>query len=307
MGRVDRPLRLAFSRLLMPLPWHWRRGLSRIDYDVTMTNDLTANLPVDGRPLRSGFLWVPHRTWVERDRLYWTLHDSDRTLRAKQKRYTAGMFQTFIELDGKDAEAYCAYASRWGVFRLCKHDLPHMHNWPTGTNKWGCRPRGTTLRQWEPLGLWRKVVAQFRACLAITAAIQMEKKGSADAWRALGHDAPPSQLSKRTTMLRSTINGVLYLGGVHPGLEYVDGSFRTMFQTAGGNLFGALALQLLLAVSRTDGLAHCSACGNPFVFTGRRPNPNRRCYCPSCGLPAAQRDASRAYRARLRQSRQPTH
>ena len=65
----------------------------------------------------------------------------------------------------------------------------------------------------------------------------------------------------------------------------------------GTSLFGALAVQLLMAVSRTGGLAICSGCGAPYV-PKRRPNPRRRRYCPQCGLKAAWRDAQAAQRRR---------
>ena len=287
--------------LLQPHTVTSRRTRPAIYYDANMTFSQSEFLSVLDRPLRSGFLWVPYRTWIERDRLYWTLYDPGRRLCAKQKRYGPGMFRRFIELDGKDSEAYRTYASKWGVFRLCRHDLPHMHNWPTGTKKWGCRPRGTALRQWEPLERWRGVVAEFRACLAIAAEMQAGRKGKAADWLRLGSETTPRAESKRRLLLRATVNNALYLGRVQPAIEY-DNSIITTFQTGYGNLYGALALQLLLSIARTDGLANCSACGNPFVLTGRRPNPNRRCYCPACGTKAAQRDAARDYRERVRQS-----
>jgi hypothetical protein len=43
----------------------------------------------------------------------------------------------------------------------------------------------------------------------------------------------------------------------------------------------------MLAVARSDGLATCSACGALFA-PRRRPNPNRRRFCPECsqlGIP----------------------
>ena len=64
------------------------------------------------------------------------------------------------------------------------------------------------------------------------------------------------------------------------------------------NLYGTLAYQLMIAVAQTDGLATCCACGKSYIITGRRPNPDRRNYCHSCGKAAADRDAARDYRRR---------
>jgi hypothetical protein len=66
-------------------------------------------------------------------------------------------------------------------------------------------------------------------------------------------------------------------------------------------LFGFLAYQLALAISSTDGLSACSACGQAHA-PARKPTTNRRTYCPDCresGRP--QRDASRDYRQRKHQ------
>jgi hypothetical protein len=55
------------------------------------------------------------------------------------------------------------------------------------------------------------------------------------------------------------------------------------------SLFGALALQVALAVARSQGLAVCMSCGRAYPPT-RRPAPNRNNYCQDCGKAAAKRD-----------------
>ena len=60
-------------------------------------------------------------------------------------------------------------------------------------------------------------------------------------------------------------------------------------------LFGALVCQLMLAVTGTDGIDICAACGQAYVDS-RRPNRAHRNYCRRCrqnGVP--QRDAARDY------------
>jgi hypothetical protein len=66
-------------------------------------------------------------------------------------------------------------------------------------------------------------------------------------------------------------------------------------------LFGALAVQLLFAVSRTDGLAVCSACGSPYC-PPRKPRIDQRHYCSGYRRRGAWRDAQRARRAVLKMS-----
>jgi hypothetical protein len=55
-------------------------------------------------------------------------------------------------------------------------------------------------------------------------------------------------------------------------------------------LFGALAVQLIYAVSRSNGLLVRSNCGNPFISQRRR-DMSRRIYCPNpeCGRGGLER------------------
>ena len=46
-------------------------------------------------------------------------------------------------------------------------------------------------------------------------------------------------------------------------------------------LFGALAIQLLLAMQRSDGVATGSSCGRAYTPV-RRPKQHQRRYCPEC-------------------------
>jgi DNA-directed RNA polymerase subunit RPC12/RpoP len=93
-------------------------------------------------------------------------------------------------------------------------------------------------------------------------------------------------------LIAQVINEWLHLGGVQPTFRWFGGPPRVQFQ---GALFGMLAMQLAFTVSRTDGLATCSACGAPFI-PRRRPMVGRRRYCQACGRKAAMRDAARDYR-----------
>lgn len=60
---------------------------------------------------------------------------------------------------------------------------------------------------------------------------------------------------------------------------------------------GALTLQMMLAVTRSAGVAVCSSCGRLFV-PSRRINPNRNAYCKACGVRAAWREAQARRRAK---------
>ena len=255
------------------------------------------------RPLRSGMLRIPREVWIEKDRLLYRLSDENRQTKQQEKRPAPALLQEFIELDEKEPEAFRNYAARWGVFGLCKHSLPHMHNWPTGTKGRGCVPQGFPEECWEPLSTWRNLVSRFLACLRIAASIHSGTKARPEDWeRVVGHHMQGSPKKKQIGFFVSQVNNDLYLSRVNPTIAHQKGNFAIEIGSPGWvNLYGALTCQLALATCRTDGLAHCSACGRPFVITGRRPNPNRRSYCSACGLLAAQRDASRDYRKRKRE------
>jgi len=115
----------------------------------------------------------------------------------------------------------------------------------------------------------------------------------------LGAWEAPKTLAHARQRLRWEVNGLVQLGGVHPKMAHQKGGWVLVYEATGlANLFGVLAFQCMLAIARTDGLATCSACGESYVITGRRPNPNRRNYCTRCGKNARDRDAARDYRLR---------
>lgn len=83
-------------------------------------------------------------------------------------------------------------------------------------------------------------------------------------------------------------------GGVRPSVFRQEG--RRSIRLGGYGLLGALAVQLVFDVCRTDGLAVCTSCGAPYLPPKRRPRRDHNPYCPDCGLKAAVRDAATRYR-----------
>jgi hypothetical protein len=92
----------------------------------------------------------------------------------------------------------------------------------------------------------------------------------------------------------------LWRGGVLPAM-YADGDHLSV-RLGGYGLLGALAIQLLFDVCRTDGLAVCTSCGTPFLPL-RRPRSDRNTYCRDCGRRASVRDAAARYRQARRLGR----
>jgi transposase-like protein len=93
----------------------------------------------------------------------------------------------------------------------------------------------------------------------------------------------------------SLLNYWLQLTAVGPELNWRNG--KITFELCGGSLFGVLAVQLALAVNRSEGLAVCDGCKKPYI-PRRQPRADQRHYCPDCGSKAALRDAQRDQRAR---------
>lgn len=91
------------------------------------------------------------------------------------------------------------------------------------------------------------------------------------------------------------------LGNVRPVISWeMDQPQVTM---AGGGLFAAVGVQLMLRVAKTEGLALCSSCGEPYV-PRRRPTEGRRRYCDGCrDSSAPMKDAVADYRRREKQRR----
>ena len=163
-----------------------------------------------------------------------------------------------------------------------------------------CTP--TWLEDGEPLDGWRYWAGQGRSVLDVLARHSAGEPGAADDWRRLyarsGREAPwwdERSARGERWRLRSVVNDWTVWGNVRPWL--VD--YAPWLVVAGGTLFGALAVQLVLLASGSDGVYRCSGCGSPFVPTGRRPAAGRRRYCADCrerGAPV--RDAKRAQRER---------
>lgn len=104
----------------------------------------------------------------------------------------------------------------------------------------------------------------------------------------------------REMVLKEALDVWLTGGGVHPSIRWQAG--RASIMLDGGSLYGTLGVQLLNAVTSTDGLASCAGCGAWFVG-GRVGGKGRNRYCSTCGRRTAMRDASRRYRERKQPAR----
>jgi hypothetical protein len=179
-----------------------------------------------------------------------------------------------------------------------------------------CRPRPVSKdspwRGWEPISAWRQYSGHARAILRTAArAREGDLRWRQDEWDALwGFSFPAPQGVARShaeiwELLAGFVNDWLEVGNVRPTLLQTprrDAPTIVLATEWNHNvhefgLFGAIAVQLMFAVSGERGLAWCAGCGEPFE-PSRRLTPSRRHFCAACGRKAMMRAASADYRAR---------
>ncbi len=275
-----------------------------------------AGLPLENPLVRPTAWEVPTRVELADGKLTWAYLGNEEAWLASptwpsppSARPGPGMLQRFVELasDRATDEAIRRFAARWGVLTLCEHLLPHTHP-PLRTDPRGSQfcerlptVAGDAFTGSEPVELWRIYAAWASTVLAAAAGWHsnrafsvaptspgLDDRGIIAFGEAARGDAAAARVDR-------AVNLWLQLGGVRPWSSI---SQDPAVRLGGVSLFGALAVELMLVVSRTEGIAFCSACGSPFL-PARRPAANRRTYCEDCRKEGASRnDASRAWRAR---------
>jgi transposase-like protein len=276
------------------------------------------------RPFPAGPWRLPARIDLDGDRLVWTQEPS-RLIRPQTGGFQ-GLFEKFIELGDASAQKILAYARHWGMLELCEHDFPANHPqgcWPVNPPLFSERvikyPAGFAVRvtacaargsfegqRWEPVESWRLWARRARATLNVAAQLHRGKIGEEEDWRVtegaeeipyFPEDWPmPKGVEEGWGRLIYYLNHWLWFTRVRPRLEWDQG--RPVVTLGGGQLFGTLAVQLMLAISRTDGLEVCSGCGLGYI-PHRRPKAEQRHYCLECRKrKVPQRDAARDMRKR---------
>jgi hypothetical protein len=271
------------------------------------------------RPVATEEWRVPAVVELEGTRLRWQDHDGHRL--GKVIRVRRGLLDAFIEMAEAPPETVRDYARQWGVLMICDHGIPGGHSWPRipitdalngpAGITW-CTPRGWPDACWEPVGAWHVLARQARAMLNVAAALHAGKRARRGDWQIVvyrtwhGHDGgdpcldvlnQPRHAASAKAFLEDSVKRWLAYGAVQPVLAWSRKQHPTI-EFEGHRLFGALAIQLLAAVSQT-GWAVCSGCGEVYDPGPRRPNPNRRNYCPDCReRKVSTRDAMRDYRRR---------
>ena len=274
------------------------------------------------RQVAMGEWSVPPTVELEGDSLVWSPLRGN-VIVVQFCRSSPGLLGEFIALVNAGDVAIRDFARKWGVLEVCEHGLPGEEPVLWMSDHRRCRPSrcapvlrtpGEANVYREPLAAWRLLSRQAGSMLNLAASLYSGQLGTPEDMTqvldALGERfrGLPSDTALAGFRLSEAINAWLVLGGVRPVVAWGGYECRSgTVMLGGGGLFGALAVQLLMQVSRSDGLAICSACGTaytPLSRAGRprRPAAGRRRYCQSCRhAGASKRDASAAYRNRRRE------
>lgn len=279
------------------------------------------------RPVAANGWELPSRIWIDAGQLVYTY--ARRPSRLDVKKCGPDMLERFVRLHGQADSDILAFARAWGPLQFCSHGLPAAHNggWlmpPPYYIPGKCGPEWRNeegqVVYFEPLAAWRtysrealamlNLAASFRDGQAKASEPDLEFLGSwldvTSAERGHTHEVGAkgifdgvSRVPGRRRLADEGLNRWIYLGGVRPSVEWTKkGPPIVQFSSPG--LFGALALQLMLAVSGSDGWAVCSGCGLPYA-PPHVPAANRRRYCQACRTAGVdRRHASRDSRARKR-------
>jgi hypothetical protein len=247
------------------------------------------------RPMSTGQVWAP-RVEVLVDGCL--IYDPLRCCKAKAG---GALLSQFLDLCDAADEKVLRYARRYGALGLGRRDESDIH------------------RFLEPVTIWRGLAHQFRALLNIGAKLNQSTRPTRDDWMELdgtryerGLVPKPWEFTGREgaylarhelqILLRSLIDRFK----VRPRIwwNHQINQWQIDLDSAGpsSNLPGLLTIQLMLTLADKDGFAVCSACHRSYI-PKRRPNPERRNYCPNCGIRASWKDAARERRARLREER----
>jgi len=245
----------------------------------------------------------------------------------------------FLELNNAEEEKFINFIQKWGILDLCReHARPCSHNpkpdepfllkWAASEHctNWGWYSRTHKCNiDAEPLYSWRFYVEQAYDMLRFSCRIWED--GISDIPDSFRREYPKIIKPKQAKgLIPLFINTWLMWGNVRLNLDWTERECRTpiwlrkslaksrlplfppqhpipakldvSFVSPG--LFGVLAFQLFLAISRINDIALCSSCGAPYL-PERQVAKGRRNFCRQCGHKAAVRMAHKDFKQRNKQ------
>jgi hypothetical protein len=247
------------------------------------------------------------------------------------------MLEAFVGLSQsrpRADRAVLTYARRWGLLDLCDHQLPNGHDGAdvpislalAGDIRATVQPSGCrSFFGTEPVKAWLYWSRQAAAVLGVASRLREGEWGRPQDWIVLASEGPwvtddllrPDLRAQLAPFIQLLIDGYPDEGRRHVERSVVSGAIQAWLGLAqatlqvrwpnampemgfgASGLFGALGLQLLLAVVGARSFAICPGCGDLRAPARGRGRP--RLYCEPCikgnrpqELADARRKAARA-------------
>ncbi len=227
-----------------------------------------------------------------------------------EKKTTPKLLTDFLKLGSPNSIK--SFAEKYGVFGFADESASHADQsaraWPC---LWSRRFSGLKPREvyhekpiwyWESMDQWRVVIARAEATLRMACAlaqgwqVPVETARIALASRA---ELPPFKKEnwyQGSDCLVACLNGWLLDGEITIRIAR-GGSLAPVI--VGNGLFAALALQIVLLVSKDGRVAFCGSCGDLFT-----PKNSKIKFCPRCGKQASWRKAQQKQRLKRKEQDQ---
>jgi hypothetical protein len=278
-----------------------------------------------GRPADSSTWIVPGTADLRGTAVAWRRGVEDWENPRQLRRGAPDLLLDFIGIatSTNPRRAALAFIRQWGPLELCsRHALPPAHPPRPGEPRDTRRCEPPSSEGVESIDAYVKFARRAGAILRIAsdlAAGRLATGTNAD-WIVLGLQRPPGQ--ETIDSLRDTHDAVPILGADTPVItrrgfaEYwlrlfisdwielgdvrpeIDMGMGTPIVFGGEGVFAAIATQLLLAATRTNGVVICSSCGATYS-PRRRPRAGQARYCDDCRRSGkAGADAARRHRAK---------
>ncbi len=244
------------------------------------------------RPVPMDRLVVPAEVTLNGEWLEFSYYSG--TARARRIRPSRNLLTEFLKVRDS-TDSILRYARRWGPLGFCAHDLPLDRCLE-------CLGPGTLERRRESLATWRRIIRHVQWLLDTGAHLRTR---DLDAREEEFIGPPPIEsirfppvgaVAKTYPQIRrwsEFLNGYLVrdMEDSNLTLTLSLAERRPRLVVGFRSLFGALVLQVALAITQSRGLTTCSSCGDPFF-----PQRNwKYCNGKGCGRRAAMRAASKRY------------
>lgn len=263
------------------------------------------------RPAGYGSWLLPAHIRLDGDHLVWRGRGEQKDHDPRRKAGGRSILEQFVRLADAPADRILGYAQTWGVLQLCRHDKPMTHVPPwvwadfEQDDYQPCRPIGLRAFR-EPLERWRFFSSQANAILGIGSSLRSDRPAERESWDVLESLYAPgvmkavlkgSDAHQQRRLLASAIDHWLQMGAVN--VQFRWDSDLSRIDLGGGSLFGALALQIALAVGGRDGLAVCDSCRCVYMPV-RHNGPGAVRRCSDCGVKESKRVHAAKRRAQER-------